>query len=130
MVSSPSPLPSSLSPFPMFPTLSSSFPMEMNEEDRRMRNVGTRAQPGKPQGGHSKSRPAWVDASQECAASLRDARHSDDSCRLRQGREHLFDPDGEGGDARGGVRLRSKWKGHGAWSNQVMEELRSARVRE
>lgn len=28
--------------------------------------------------------------------------------------EHPFDPDGEGGDARGGVRLRSKWKGHGA----------------
>lgn len=33
-----------------------------------------------------------------------------DSFPLWQGREPPFDPDSGGGDARGGVRVRSKWK--------------------
>lgn len=64
---------------------------------------------GKPRDGCSESRLAWVVVSQGNAVSLWGGRHSW-LFPSAQGGEHPFDPDGEGGDARGGIRLRSHWK--------------------
>jgi hypothetical protein len=80
--------------------------MEGTEKCRKRARRG-----GKAQDGYSESRLARADASQGCAVSLCDGRHPDGSFHLSaQGGEHPFDPDEEGGDARGGVRLRSNWK--------------------
>lgn len=69
----------------VFPTLCSSLPMEVNEEDRdcvESRNLSQGRKAKGAAGGYSESRLVPVAVSQGYIAALCDGRHSQDSVRL------------------------------------------------